>query len=286
MRYLLELLCHFWEARFLYIYCLTRKGGLCMIKLNNVTSGYMGVNIIKNISLSFEKGKIISIIGKNGCGKTTLLKTASKIIEPYSGDILLNGKNLFDMTSKETARIISYLPQNRDIPNIRVYDLVMHGRFPYLGFPRIPAYEDKIKVQEALHVLEIEKYKNKNIRELSGGQRQKVYIAMVLAQDTDIVFLDEPTTYLDINHQLEILEIVKDLKLMGKTVVMVIHDLNSALTFSDMVCLMDKGEIKIYDKPQVVYESGKIEEIFNVKCHEVGAYDKYEKQYIFSYMSA
>lgn len=190
------------------------------------------------------------------------------------------------MTNKETAKVISYLPQNRDIPNIRVYDLVMHGRFPYLGFPRIPANEDKLKVREALYTLGIEKYRNKNIRELSGGQRQKVYIAMVLAQDTDVVFLDEPTTYLDINHQLEILEIVKNLKKMGKTVVMVIHDLNSALTFSDMVCLMDKGGVVIYDKPQAIYESGKIEEIFNVKCHEVGASDKYEKQYIFSYMSA
>jgi ABC-type cobalamin/Fe3+-siderophores transport system ATPase subunit len=213
-------------------------------------------------------------------------ETASKIIEPYSGDFLLRGKNIFDMTNKETAKVISYLPQNRDIPNIRVYDLVMHGRFPYLGFPRIPANEDKLKVREALYTLGIEKYRNKNIRELSGGQRQKVYIAMVLAQDTDVVFLDEPTTYLDINHQLEILEIVKNLKKMGKTVVMVIHDLNSALTFSDMVCLMDKGEVVIYDKPQAIYESGKIEEIFNVKCHEVGASDKYEKQYIFSYMSA
>jgi ABC-type cobalamin/Fe3+-siderophores transport system ATPase subunit len=190
------------------------------------------------------------------------------------------------MTNKETAKVISYLPQNRDIPNIRVYDLVMHGRFPYLGFPRIPANEDKLKVREALYTLGIEKYRNKNIRELSGGQRQKVYIAMVLVQDTDVVFLDEPTTYLDINHQLEILEIVKNLKKMGKTVVMVIHDLNSALTFSDMVCLMDKGGVVIYDKPQAIYESGKIEEIFNVKCHEVGASDKYEKQYIFSYMSA
>lgn len=257
-----------------------------MIKLCNVTSGYMGIDIIKNISLTIEKGKIISIIGKNGCGKTTLLKTASKIIEPYSGDIFFKGKNIFEMTNKETAKIISYLPQNRDIPNIRVYDLVMHGRFPYLGFPRIPGYEDKIKVREALYILGIEKYKNKNIRELSGGQRQKVYIAMVLAQDTDVVFLDEPTTYLDINHQLEILGIVKGLKKMGKTVVMVIHDLNSALTFSDMVCLMDKGEIVIYDKPQTIYESGKIEEIFSVKCHEVGSTDKYEKKYIFSFMSA
>lgn len=257
-----------------------------MIKLDNVSSGYMGVNIIKNISLSFKKGEIISIIGKNGCGKTTLLRTASKIIEPYSGDVLLNGKSIFDMTSKETAKLISYLPQNRDIPNIRVYDLVMHGRFPYLGFPRIPTNEDKRKVQEALNLLGIESYKNKNIRELSGGQRQKVYIAMVLAQDTEIVFLDEPTTYLDINHQLEILEIVKKLKEMGKTIVMVLHDLNNALAYSDMVCLMDEGEIIVYDKPEIVYESKEIEKIFNVKCHEVCASNKYEKQYIFSYASS
>lgn len=256
-----------------------------MIRLNGVTSGYMGINIIKNINISFEKGKIISIIGKNGCGKTTLLKTASKLLDPYSGDILLNGESIFNMTNKDIAKVISYLPQNRDIPNIKVYDLVMHGRFPYLGFPRIPTKEDKIQVQDALNILGIEKYKYKNIKELSGGERQKVYIAMVLAQDTEIVFLDEPTTYLDINHQLEILEIVKQLKKMGKTVVMVIHDLNSALTYSDRVCLMDKGEIIIYDEPQVVYESRQIDKIFNVNCFEVCASEKYNRQYVFSYAS-
>lgn len=253
-----------------------------MIRLDRVTSGYGGVNIIKDISLSFEKGDIISIIGKNGCGKTTLLKTASKLIEPYSGDVLLDGESIFNMPAKERAKKISYLPQNRDIPSIRVDDLVMHGRFPYLGFPRIPSEHDKLKVKDALHQLGITKYKDKNIKELSGGERQKIYIAMVLAQDTETVFFDEPTTYLDINHQLEILKIVQKLKKMGKTVVMVIHDLNSALTYSDKVCLIDKGEVVIYDNPQAVYESGEIQRIFDIRCQEVCMSDKKEKQYVFS----
>lgn len=252
-----------------------------MIRLDSVSSGYSGVNIIKNISLSFESGSIISIIGKNGCGKTTLLKTASKLIEPYSGDILLNEKSIFNMSGKETARQISYLPQSRDIPNIKVYDLVMHGRFPYLGFPRIPAKHDKIIVKEALGRLGLIKYKDKNIMELSGGERQKVYMAMVLAQDTDVVFLDEPTTYLDINHQLEILEIVKYLKKIGKAIIIVIHDLNIALTYSDKVCLMDKGEVVIYDSPQDVYESREIEMVFDVQCQEAYV-GRGKKQYVFS----
>jgi ABC-type cobalamin/Fe3+-siderophores transport system ATPase subunit len=145
----------------------------------------------------------------------------------------------------------------------------MHGRFPYLGFPRIPQAKDKAIVEDALAKLEIKKDRNKNVRELSGGERQKVYLAMVLAQDTDYIFLDEPTTYLDINHQLEILAIIKELKDMGKAVIMVLHDLNSALTYCDKICLLDKGEVIIYDTPQAVYNSREIEQVFQVKCEKV-----------------
>lgn len=253
-----------------------------MLRLDKVSAGYMGLNIIEDISLSFEKGKIISIIGKNGCGKTTLLKTASRLLKPYSGDILLDGKSIFNMASKEVAKHISYLPQNRDVPSIKAYDLVMHGRFPYLGFPRIPTSEDKRIVEDAIERLGITDYKDKNIRDLSGGERQKVYIGMILAQDTDLIFLDEPTTYLDINHQLEILEMIKGLKKMGKTIVMVIHDLNSALTYSDKVCLMDKGEIVIYDSPKAVYESKLIEKVFKIKCEEISLSNADKRKYVFS----
>ncbi len=157
----------------------------------------------------------------------------------------------------------------------------MHGRYPYLGFSRTPDKRDKEIVINAIETLKLEDHLNKNIRELSGGQRQKVYLAMILAQDTDIIFLDEPTTYLDINHQLEILEIVRELKQMKKTVVMVLHDLSNALSYSDKICLMDEGEIVVYDTPQTVFNSKDIDRIFKIKSEQVTVGDEPKKQYVF-----
>lgn len=145
-----------------------------MIRLKNITAGYKGVNVIKNIDISFEEESITSIIGKNGCGKTTLLKTASNLLKPFSGDVMLNEESIYNMSDKELARKISFLPQVRSVPNISVYNLVMHGRFPYLGFTRIPQNEDKIIVESAMEKLGIAKHRNKNVRELSGEERQKV----------------------------------------------------------------------------------------------------------------
>jgi iron complex transport system ATP-binding protein len=257
-----------------------------MISLKNVTAGYSGREIIKDINISFEEGTITTIIGKNGCGKTTLLKTSSNLLKPMSGEILLsiNGKNLDLSTMKNTdiAHHISYLPQSKEVPNITIYNLVMHGRFPYLNFSRIPQKSDKKIVDEAIELMGLGLYKNCNLQELSGGQRQKSFIAMILAQNTDIIFLDEPTTYLDINHQLEIIQTVKNLKKLGKTIVMVLHDLNLAFSCSDKICLMDEGHVVVHDVPEAVISSGKINEIFNIRCQE--AYAKYHslKQYIFT----
>ncbi len=240
-----------------------------MIKLNNINAGYNKVTIIKNININFEKGSIISIIGKNGCGKSTLLRTASNLLKPFSGEITINGTNISAIDRRELSKIVSFLPQHRPVPNMSVYNLVMHGRYPYLGFSRTKTQQDKDIVENAIRSMGLDPYRNKNIQELSGGERQKAYIAMILAQDTDIIFLDEPTTYLDINHHLEILEITKELKGLGKTVVMVLHDLHSALVYSEKICLMDKGEIVMYDTPVRVFASKEIDRIFSINSEMV-----------------
>ncbi|HQD51348.1 ABC transporter ATP-binding protein [Defluviitalea raffinosedens] len=253
-----------------------------MIKLKNITAGYNNVEVIKNINIAFEEASITTIIGKNGCGKTTLLKTAANILKAFKGEVILKDRNISSFSNKELAKKLSFLPQIRKVPNITVYNLVMHGRYPYLDFLRVPQQKDKEIVQKTIEDMALGKYINKNIYELSGGQRQKVYIAMLLAQDTDIIFLDEPTTYLDINHQLEILEIIKRLKKMGKTIVMVLHDLNNALSYSDKICLMDKGEIVIYDSPEKVFESREIDRVFKVYSSQITFEDEMPKQYLFN----
>lgn len=251
-----------------------------MINLRQVTAGYGKKDIIKDINISFEKGKITSIIGKNGCGKTTLLKVASGLLKPNKGHVLIDGKDLLSFESKELAKRVSYLPQARNIPQVDVSTLVYHGRFPYLSFPGKLSGNDMAIAQNAMKTAGVLAYCNKNMNELSGGERQKAYIAMVLAQDTEIVFLDEPTTYLDINHQLEIFQLIAKLKQLGKTIIMVIHDISAALHYSDMICFMDNGQIVMHDQPQAIYESGEIERIFNVTCEHLTANNTLES-YIF-----
>jgi ABC-type cobalamin/Fe3+-siderophores transport system ATPase subunit len=238
-----------------------------MIKLKKISAGYGKDTILKDLDCSFIEGEITSIIGMNGCGKSTLLKVISGLIQPVSGEIEVQGKNLLSLTDKDRAKLISYLPQSRNTPAISAERMVLHGRFPYLSYPRRYSSKDKNIAMTAMERVGILGLKDKNMSELSGGERQKVYIAMALTQDTRIILLDEPTTFLDITYQLELLKLLTELRNEGKTVITVIHDLSLALRYSNKIIVMKEGRVKYSSTPSEVYNSGILEEVFHVKAH-------------------
>ncbi|MEL7570314.1 MAG: ABC transporter ATP-binding protein [Eubacteriaceae bacterium] len=239
-----------------------------MIELIGVTAGYGRTDIIKNINVTFKKNKITSIIGPNGCGKTTLLKTMSRLINPVSGSVLFEGKGIEQFSPKQLAQKIAMLPQIRNAANVNVYNLIMHGRFPYSGFSRKPSEKDKQIVNMAMELTKTYDLKEKNILQISGGERQRVYIAMSIAQDTDVILLDEPTTHLDIYHQMEIIDLIKNLNKNGKTIIMVMHDISQAMMNSNLVCVMNNGNVLCCCEPDYVYEKKYIEEAFKINCRQ------------------
>lgn len=251
-----------------------------MIHLCDISAGYGGQAVIQNINLHFETGNIYSIIGKNGCGKSTLLKVASGLLVPYTGKVLLGQSSLSVLSAKQRAQRIAVLPQMRDVPQITVHSLVMHGRFPYLGFPRNPSPKDKEIVEQCMAQMGVTAYRNNSIRALSGGERQKVYLAMMLAQQADVLLLDEPTTYLDINHQLDLLDLLVMLRNEGKTIVMVMHDIAHALQYSDVVCVMEHGRIATVGTPEQIYKSGKIQSVFHINCEIASSPDGKTQAYV------
>lgn len=237
-----------------------------MFKLKNITSGYEEKKIIKNINLEILPNQITTIIGPNGCGKSTLLKTLANSLTPYEGEITLHEKPLHSYSITEFAQHVAILPQVRNIPNTTVEALISHGRFPYLGFLRRLKPGDQEIIEQAMTLTGIIEKRYQSLYHLSGGERQRVYIAMTLAQDTEVILLDEPTTYLDMNHQYEILELVKKLHQQGKTIVMVLHDLAHALAYSDQIIVMNDGEIVKVGNPSLIIKEQVIEKVFNLSC--------------------
>jgi len=237
-----------------------------MFKLQNITSGYEEKKIIKNINLEISPNQITTIIGPNGCGKSTLLKTLANSLTPYEGEITLHEKPLHSYSITEFAQHVAILPQVRNIPNTTVEALISHGRFPYLGFLRRLKPGDQEIIEQAMSLTGIIEKRYQSLYHLSGGERQRVYIAMTLAQDTEVILLDEPTTYLDMNHQYEILELVKKLHQQEKTIVMVLHDLAHALAYSDQIIVMNDGEIVKVGNPSLIIKEQVIEKVFNLSC--------------------
>lgn len=235
-----------------------------MLEIRNLCAGYPGKVILPNFSAGIPEGQITVLLGPNGCGKSTLLKSICGILPAKGGQILLQGQDLRQLPPRDLARTVAYLSQSRRVPEITVRQLVLHGRFPYLGYPRKYRKIDHQITDAALEKMHLSHLADASLSSLSGGQRQKVYIAMALAQDTPVVLLDEPTTYLDVRHQLQIMEEARQLRSAEKTVVMVLHDLNQALQIADRVILMDRGSLVIQGTAEEVYACGKLDSVFGV----------------------
>lgn len=224
--------------------------------------------IIDGINVRIPKNKISVIIGANACGKSTLLKTMSRLIKPDEGLISINGKSITNMKSKELAKLLGLLPQSPVVPEgITVADLVARGRFPYQKIFSNMSKEDFDAVEEALEIMGISELADRNVDELSGGQRQRVWIAMALAQQTDILILDEPTTYLDITYQIEILDLLTDLnRKRGTTILMVLHDINLSSRYADYMFALKNGKLVDCGTPEEIINKDLIKDVFGLDC--------------------
>lgn len=236
-----------------------------MVEIKDLCAGYAGKPVIRHIDLAIPDGKVTVLLGPNGCGKSTLLKAACGILPVEAGQVLMNGRDVLTLPPRQLARQMAYLAQSRQIPDITAYRLVLHGRFPYLGYPRRYRKEDHAAARAAMEQMGIWSLADTLLEKLSGGQRQKVYIAMALAQETPVVLLDEPTTYLDISHQLQLMHHAKLLAEQGKTVLMIIHDLPHAFQTADKLVLMEAGRIVAQGTPEEIYSAECIPRIFRVK---------------------
>ncbi len=240
-----------------------------MIKIENLTCGYGKKEIIKDINVRFEKNKLTVILGPNGCGKTTLLKAVAGLIRSSNGTICINGTYLTEYKSKDMAKVIAFMPQMRHVPAMTVSDFIMCARYPYLGINKQAQDKDYIAVNEAMNMVGICGLKKRALKTLSGGERQKVYFAFMLAQQTEVLLLDEPTTYLDIENQFEILDLVLALKEKNKTVAMILHDICHGLKVADNVIIMNNGVVEFFGTPKEAVDSGVLEKIYKIKIHKI-----------------
>ena len=241
-----------------------------MLKFDNLNVSYRHQEILHGITEQIPTGCITTIIGPNGCGKTTLISSITGGSDVTGGRILLDDTDILKLSCKERAKLIAFLPQVRQtIPALPVKTLVEHGRFPHLGYARRKSDEDIRIVNDVMHFTGIEKYKNMYVNTLSGGIRQRVFFAMILAQDCDTIILDEPTTYLDIEGQRIFYQLILDLKKQGKTILLILHDISKALSISDKIIIMNNSEIIFSGLPADCISSHMIEEVFHAECRKL-----------------
>jgi iron complex transport system ATP-binding protein len=234
-----------------------------MIKINGVNFKYNEKLVLEDIGFSIEDGTFWGVVGPNGSGKTTLLRLLTGYLIPLSGDVLLNKKNILKYKHKERARKIAVVPQYHLVNQFfTVHQLLEMGRDPYHNFFNRPGIKDKEIIESISKKLDIQSFKNRLLKTLSGGELQRVLIAKALIQDTPIIIMDEPTNHLDIHHQVEVLQMIKDCQRQGRTIIAVFHDLNFAAKFSDKILILDKT-IKAIGNPKEVLTEQTLKDVFH-----------------------
>ncbi|GLB69224.1 ABC transporter ATP-binding protein [Arthrobacter mangrovi] len=239
------------------------------LQARDVTLAYDRRTVVRDLSVALPAGKVTIIVGANACGKSTLLRGLARLLKPAGGSVLLDGKDIHAQSTRDVAKVLGLLPQTPVAPDgLTVAELVGRGRYPHQGWFRQWTARDEDAVNTAMAATDTLELAGRDVDELSGGQRQRAWIAMALAQETDILLLDEPTTFLDVTHQIEVLDLVTDLnRRRGTTVAIVLHDLNLAARYADHLIAMKAGSVVAQGTPAEVVTGALVAEVFGLESH-------------------
>lgn len=245
-------------------------GAVARLSAAGVVAGYDRRVVLNGVDVAIPDGVFTAVIGPNACGKSTLLRALARLLRPRAGTVVLDGRNIRDLPSTQLARRLGLLPQTPIAPDgITVADLVARGRHPHQSVLAQWSARDEAAIQRAMAATRVTELADRQVSELSGGQRQRVWIALALAQETDLLLLDEPTTYLDITHQLEVLELLQTLRAQGRTIVAVLHDLNQAARYADHLIAVRDGAIVAQGSPRDLITADTVERVFGLRSRVI-----------------
>lgn len=247
---------------------LTQVNANAAISVEAISAGYGRRSILESVNLQIRTGAITALVGPNGSGKSTLLKVCTRLLAPQAGAVILDGHNIAQLSTREMAKRLAILPQGPVAPaNLTVRDLVEQGRYAQVGPFGMLRRQDHAAISRAIHLVGLDDFADRDVDTLSGGERQRAWLALALAQETSILALDEPTTFLDMGHQLEVLELIQTLnREQGLTVLLVLHDLNHAASFANDLVVLQRGQIVAAGEPWSILEPGLLRQVFGIEA--------------------